>query len=138
MFRKYPETESSLEQTSLRCLKFPQVLHSETQCCIISVFGEFKYKNAIDATLELLNRYGASFGVTVERDGDLIRFTTPVFDSSGKQLQKPKDETYSIENIKSGETLNALLEAFISNYSAPQFINNAYRTGKGVAWTAHS
>jgi hypothetical protein len=30
MFRKYPETGSSLEQTSLRCLKFPQVLHSES------------------------------------------------------------------------------------------------------------
>jgi hypothetical protein len=89
-----------------------------------------KYKNAIDATLELLNRYGAGFATTIERDGDVIRFTTPAYDASGKELKTPQEEIYSIENIKSGETLNALLEAFIINYTAPQFINNAYQTGK--------
>mgnify|MGYP003137154013 FL=1 len=89
-----------------------------------------KSRNAVNATLDLLNRYGSAFGVEVTTDNDKIYFRTPVYDASGKQLSKPYELSYSLSVLKNGKTLNAILQNFIVNGVAPQFINNAYNTGR--------
>jgi hypothetical protein len=89
-----------------------------------------KSKNAIEASLDLLNRYGAGFATTIDVVGDEIKFTTPSYDASGKELKNPIEITYDVENIGNGNTLNALLESFILNYVDSRFIKNAYKKGK--------
>ena len=97
-----------------------------------SLVGPAKKKgsNAVKASLDLLNRYGSGFGTTITEDGTYMYFTTPAFDASGKQLAKPQEIKYSLENITDGNTVTALLENFITLYPAKRFINNAYKTGR--------
>ena len=97
-----------------------------------SLVGPAKKKgsNAVKASLDLLNRYGSGFGTTITEDGTYMYFTTPAFDASGKQLAKPQEIKYSLENITDGNTVTALLENFITIYPAKRFINNAYKTGR--------
>ena len=89
-----------------------------------------KSRNAVKATLDLLNRYGSAFAIEVTQDGNKVYFRTPVYDASGKQLSKPYELSYSLSAIKSGKTLNAILQNFIVNGVAPQFIDNAYNSGR--------
>ena len=89
-----------------------------------------KSKNAIQATLDLLNRYGAGFATKVQLVGDEIKFNTPSYDAAGKELKTPIEISYDVENIGNGNTLNALLESFILNYVVSRFIRNAYKKGK--------
>ena len=89
-----------------------------------------KGSNAVKSSLDLLNRYGSGFGTTITEDGTYMYFSTPAFDASGKQLAKPQEIKYSLENITDGSTVTALLENFITIYPAKRFINNAYKTGR--------
>ena len=89
-----------------------------------------KSRNAVKATLDLLNRYGSAFAIEVTADNDKLYLRTPLFDASGKQLSKPYELSYSLSALKSGKTLNAILQNFIVNGVAPEFINNAYNTGR--------
>jgi len=89
-----------------------------------------KAKNALEASLAKLNEYGAWAGVEVRLDGSDVIFSTPVFNSKGQMLDEPFELTFDVTNIKSGQQLQNTMQAFISNYSDPQFINNAYNTGK--------
>jgi len=89
-----------------------------------------KGSNAVKSSLDLLNRYGSGFGTTITEDGTYMYFSTPAFDASGKQLAKPQEIKYSLENITDGSTVTALLENFITIYPAARFINNAYKTGR--------
>tara|TARA_R110002051_G_scaffold173446_1_gene243774 strand:- start:7629 stop:9326 length:1698 start_codon:yes stop_codon:yes gene_type:complete len=89
-----------------------------------------KAKNAIEASLAKLNEYGAWAGVEVRLDGNKIIFSTPVFNSKGQPLDDPFELKFNAKDIKSGEQLQKTLEAFISNYSEPLFIQKAYRRGK--------
>lgn len=89
-----------------------------------------KSRNAVKATLDLLNRYGSAFAIEVTADNDKLYLRTPLFDASGKQLSKPYELSYSLSALKSGKTLNAILQNFIVNGVAPQYINNAYNSGR--------
>lgn len=89
-----------------------------------------KTKNAIDASIAALNEYGAWAGVTVERKGDSIIFSTPVFDANGNILDEPFKLPFNISEIKSGQQLQNNMQAFITNFVDPQYITNAYNTGK--------
>ncbi len=89
-----------------------------------------KAENAIDASLATLNEYGAWAGVNVEIKGSNIVFSTPLFDDNGKKLDEPIKIEIPVTNIKSGQQLQNTMQAFISNYSDPIFVDNAYTTGK--------
>ena len=89
-----------------------------------------KAENAIDASLATLNEYGAWAGVNVEIKGSNIVFSTPLFDDNGKKLDEPFTIEIPVTNIKSGQQLQNTMQAFISNYSDPIFVDNAYTTGK--------
>jgi hypothetical protein len=89
-----------------------------------------KTKNAIDASIAALNEYGAWAGVTVERKGDSIIFSTPVFDVNGNLLDEPFSLPFNISEIKSGQQLQNNMQAFITNFVNAQYITNAYNTGK--------
>jgi len=89
-----------------------------------------KAKNAMEASLAKLNEYGAWAGVEVSLDGNDVIFSTPVFNSKGQMLDEPFELKFDVANIKSGQQLQNTMQAFISNYTDPQFINNAYNTGK--------
>ncbi len=89
-----------------------------------------KAENAIDASLATLNEYGAWAGVNVKIKGSNIVFSTPLFDDNGKKLDEPFTIEIPVTEIKSGQQLQNTMQAFISNYSDPLFVNNAYTTGK--------
>jgi len=89
-----------------------------------------KAENAIDASLATLNEYGAWAGVNVEIKSSNIVFSTPLFDDNGKKLDEPFTIEIPVTEIKSGQQLQNTMQAFISNYSDPLFVNNAYTTGK--------
>ncbi len=89
-----------------------------------------KAKNAIDASLATLNEYGAWAGVNVKIKGSNIVFSTPLFDDNGKKLDEPLTIEIPVTEIKSGQQLQNTMQAFISNYSDPIFVDNAYTTGK--------
>ena len=89
-----------------------------------------KASNAVKASLGLLNNYGSGFATTITEDGTNITFSTPAFDAAGKELSKPIEIKYSLENITDGNTVKALLENFITLYPGKKFINSAYKTGR--------
>lgn len=89
-----------------------------------------KAENAIDASLATLNEYGAWAGVNVKIKGSNIVFSTPLFDDNGKKLDEPLTIEIPVTEIKSGQQLQNTMQAFISNYSDPIFVDNAYTTGK--------
>lgn len=89
-----------------------------------------KAENAIDASLATLNEYGAWAAVNVAIKGSNIVFSTPLFDDNGIKLDEPFTIEIPATEIKSGQQLQNTMQAFISNYSDPIFVDNAYTTGK--------
>ena len=59
-------------------------------------------------------------------------FTTPAFDSSGRQLAKDIAMEASLANITDGNTVTGLRENFITLCPEVRFIKDAYKTDVGI------